>query len=405
MGKARTRYITGLSAALAATLLVTLGIAGPAVADDFPTWEEVEAARGNEQATQQKIAEIEKLLEQLEADSAALGRTAQKRAEEYNAARAALDSAAARADRLKTAASEAAERARVSNQRAGQLIAQLARTGGGDLNMALVMAPDAEDLLGTLGTASKVAERAAEIYEQASVDRNRAESMTAQAEVAEAERAKLSTAAETALTEAQAASAAMDARLAEQQAASDQLYEQLASLKGTTADVESRYLEGLQQATPPPAPPTSPAGPSNPSTPAPNPNPAPPNTSAAAGAIAFAYAQIGKPYVFGGSGPYGWDCSGLTKAAYASVGVYIGAHLVSSQYYTMANAGRLVPIGQMQPGDLIYYADGGYAGSFYHVAMYVGGGMMVEAPREGVPVRVTGVRYYDALPYAGRPTG
>ena len=44
------------------------------------------------------------------------------------------------------------------------------------------------------------------------------------------------------------------------------------------------------------------------------------------------------------------------------------------------------------------------SGGFYHVAMYVGNGQMIEAPREGVPVRVTAVRYYDVLPYAGRPT-
>ena len=97
--------------------------------------------------------------------------------------------------------------------------------------------------------------------------------------------------------------------------------------------------------------------------------------------------------------------SGLTQAAYGSVGIYIGAHLVSSQYYTMANQGRLVYYGNMIPGDLLYYADGGNPDwGFYHVAMYVGGGQMIEAPREGVPVRVTSVRYYDLVPYVGRPS-
>jgi cell wall-associated NlpC family hydrolase len=176
------------------------------------------------------------------------------------------------------------------------------------------------------------------------------------------------------------------------------MYEQLAVLRGTTADVEAGYMQGVteeqEQANQPPPPAPGPG-------PAPNPAPPPPNGAAAAGAIAFAYAQIGKPYQFGGAGPNSWDCSGLTKAAYASVGVYIGAHLVSSQYYTMANAGRLVPLAQMVAGDLIFYADGG---GFYHVTLYAGDGMMIEAPRPGVPVRITPVRYYDALPYAGRPT-
>ncbi len=81
--------------------------------------------------------------------------------------------------------------------------------------------------------------------------------------------------------------------------------------------------------------------------------------------------------------------------------MYIGAHLVSSQYYTMANQGRLVWYEYMQPGDLMFYNNGG----FYHVAIYVGGGQMIEAPRDGIPVRVTAVRYWDLMDYVGRPTG
>lgn len=394
------RPLRALASAIAAGLILSVGLVTPAVADDYPSWDDVLAAQQNEQATRDQIAEIEGILQKLEAEAAELGKVASARAEELNAANVALQTASDRADRLEQSATAAQKRADESSQRAGQLIAQLARTGGGNMTIALLFSSNADDLLGSLGTASKLSEQAAALYDQAIQDRNRAQSLTAQARVAEVERGEAADAAKAAYTKAQAASDEVTARLNEQQAASDQLYEQLAVLKGTTADVEARYLEGLtaeQENQPQPPPPS-------PSNPAPNPPPPAPSASAVEGAIAFAYAQIGKPYLFAGSGPDAWDCSGLTRAAYGAVGVYIGAHLVSSQYYTMANQGRLVPIGQMVAGDLIFYADGGVPGDFYHVALYVGGGMMIEAPRAGVPVRVTPVRYYDALAYAGRPT-
>jgi cell wall-associated NlpC family hydrolase len=394
------RPVGALASAIAAGLILSVGLVTPAVADDYPSWDDVLAAQQNEQATRDQIAEIEGILEKLEAEAAELGKVASARAEELNAANVALQTATDRADRLDASATAAQERADESSQRAGQLIAQLARTGGGNMTIALLFSLDADDLLGSLGTASKLSEQAAALYDQAILDRNRAQSLTAQARVAEVERGEAADAAKSAFTQAQAASDEVMARLNEQQAASDQLYEQLAVLKGTTADVEARYLEGLtaEQENQPQPPPPSPGNP------APNPPPPPPSASAVDGALAFAYAQIGKPYLFAGSGPDAWDCSGLTRAAYGAVGVYIGAHLVSSQYYTMANQGRLVPIGQMVAGDLIFYADGGVPGDFYHVALYAGGGMMIEAPRAGVPVRITPVRYYDALAYAGRPT-
>jgi cell wall-associated NlpC family hydrolase len=387
-----------VAGAIAGSLLLTLSIAGPVAADDYPSWDDVLSARQNQDATQAAIDEIEGLLVSLEAQAVDLGRQAQVKGEEYNAAKNALDAASAKANKLEEQAVEAEHRAALSARRAGQLVAQLARTGGGNLSVSLLLSPDADDLLGTLGTMSKVTEQSDAIYKQATVDRNNAQALTDQARIAEDERSDRAGEAEAALAAAKTAADAALARVAEQKAASEQMYAQLATLKGTTADVEAGYLEGLtaeQEQAEQPAPPAPPAGP------APNPPPPAPNTSAVAGALAFAYAQIGDMYQFAGSGPDVWDCSGLTQAAYASVGVYIGAHLVSSQYYTMANQGRLVPIGNMVPGDLIFYA--GYDG-FYHVTMYVGNGQMIEAPREGIPVRVTAVRYYDALPYAGRPT-
>ncbi len=120
-------------------------------------------------------------------------------------------------------------------------------------------------------------------------------------------------------------------------------------------------------------------------------------------AIAYAYAQLGDPYQYGGSGPDSWDCSGLTKASYSAAGVYIGAHGSTSQYNYLAGQGRLVPVSQLQRGDLVFYSDDGGA-STYHVALYLGGGQMIEAQYEGVPVKVSNLRYYDLMYYGARPT-
>ena len=111
-------------------------------------------------------------------------------------------------------------------------------------------------------------------------------------------------------------------------------------------------------------------------------------------------------YQFGGSGPNVWDCSGLTRAAYASVGVYIGTHSATNQYNTMASSGRLVPFSSRTAGDLLFYSNGGStSGSKYHVAIYIGNGYMIEAPYEGQPVRIRPVRSGDLVPYVGHPTG
>ncbi|WBM79280.1 C40 family peptidase [Cryobacterium breve] len=120
-------------------------------------------------------------------------------------------------------------------------------------------------------------------------------------------------------------------------------------------------------------------------------------------AIAFARQQLGDRYLLGGSGPDAWDCSGLTKAAYAAAGVYIGTHSATNQYNTMASQGRLVSFSNVQVGDLVFWGGGG---DYYHVAIYVGGGQVLEAPDVGKPVRIHAIwSPGDVASYVGRPTG
>ncbi len=112
--------------------------------------------------------------------------------------------------------------------------------------------------------------------------------------------------------------------------------------------------------------------------------------TAAAAAIEFALAQRGLPYVWGGDGPQqgdeGFDCSGLTTAAYAYAGVAL-PRTAHTQYYR----GPHVPAGAgLLPGDLVFY---GVPERVHHVGLYLGNGMMVNAPRRGKPVQIARVRY------------
>ncbi|GGV48799.1 C40 family peptidase [Streptomyces griseoflavus] len=101
-------------------------------------------------------------------------------------------------------------------------------------------------------------------------------------------------------------------------------------------------------------------------------------------AIAFARAQIGKPYVWGATGPGSYDCSGLTQAAWKAAGVAL-----PRTTYDQVNAGTTVPVSQARPGDLVFFYD-----DVTHVGLYIGNGMMIHAPKPGTYVREESI-FYD----------
>ncbi|WP_304652027.1 C40 family peptidase [uncultured Ligilactobacillus sp.] len=111
------------------------------------------------------------------------------------------------------------------------------------------------------------------------------------------------------------------------------------------------------------------------------------STSADGGAIA-AYAQsfIGTPYVWGGSTPAGFDCSGLTQYVYAHFGKQIGRNTIAQE-----SAGAHIPVSQAQVGDLLFW---GTPGSTYHVAIYLGGNSFVAAPEPGQSVKIGNMAYF-----------
>jgi peptidoglycan DL-endopeptidase CwlO len=403
MRRGSKRLAGALSVVVAGGLLMGLG-SSAASADDptFPTWAQVQAAKANAAAKAAEIKKITSLISTLQGQAAAAGKVALIDGELYLQAQDALASATTTAKKLEAQATAAKTRATASSREAGQLAAQLAREGHGNMTVDLLLnSRSAANLLDVLGTMSKLGDTSARLFAKAEQDHKSAKALSDQAAVAKADRATKSTAAKAALAEANAAAAAATAKVTAETAQQNILTSQLASLNGTSAATTAAYFAGLAweakqaaQKTPPPD-----------KTP-PGPIPGAPVGSAVAVAIAFAEAQLGKPYQLGGAGPNSWDCSGLTLKAYAAANVYIGPHGSTSQYNVLASENRLVPLSDRQPGDLLFYSDGGSTtATKYHVALYIGNAQMIEAPYPGVNVRVAAVRFGDLVPLAGRPTG
>lgn len=118
-------------------------------------------------------------------------------------------------------------------------------------------------------------------------------------------------------------------------------------------------------------------------------------TTQAQKAVAFAYAQLGKPYVWGATGPNSYDCSGLVMAAWAAAGVSIPR----DSYAQWAGLPH-VPTSSLQPGDILFFA------SESHVGLYVGNNMLIDAPQPGESVEKVSLSsswYAANLDGAARP--
>ncbi|MEW2059788.1 NlpC/P60 family protein [Streptomyces sp. NPDC007002] len=99
--------------------------------------------------------------------------------------------------------------------------------------------------------------------------------------------------------------------------------------------------------------------------------------------LAFARAQIGKPYVWGASGPASYDCSGLTQAAWREAGVTL-----PRTTWDQVEVGTRVATSDLRPGDLVFFYD-----DISHVGIYKGDGMMIHAPKPGANVREESIYY------------
>ena len=183
--------------------------------------------------------------------------------------------------------------------------------------------------------------------------------------------------AEAAAREAEAQKAQLEATRAEFQQQNAELEANLAKVKGEIAELVAQAEAARRAAEQPkPTPQTVQAGGTtfDPST-------IPAASGKGAIVVAYAMAQLGKPYVYAGSGPDSFDCSGLTMAAWAQAGVSMG-HNSESQYASFPR----VPMDALAPGDIVW-APG-------HVGIYVGGGAVIHAPHSGDVVRYIDVDYF-----------
>ncbi len=393
---------TGLIAALsgiglvAGSLLLTPAYANP----DYPTAAEVAAAKRDVQEKEKMIERIEEILVTLEEEARALETIALQKNEEYNQAVDAKNEMAAKVESLQARVQQAALEAEEAQLQLGRIVSQMFRQRSiGDTTLELLFNPDnAENLLFQMSMEELISQRTETIYQAALDKQAQAEALALELEQSRIELEEIEAEAEKLYQEAQDAADAVIAKVAESERERATMMEQLAELKDTAEEIERQRQEGLEWERRQAAIRAAPTAPELYTV-------GEPDWAQVETAIAFAEEQLGERYVLGGAGPNVWDCSGITMKSYAAAGVYIGWHSATAQYNVLAGQKKLVPFQNAQRGDLIWWStESAFSGDKYHVAIYLGDGMMLEAPNPARTVRIVPVRYGELWPYAGRPT-
>jgi cell wall-associated NlpC family hydrolase len=410
---------------------------------DPPSAEEAQAARGAVAAGTLDVQQAEAALGTLRTELEAAQVRVQVAAADYAEAQQAVE----QAEQEVAAARAAARKAHKGEVAARSGLAEVYRASARDADLGSLdiafQADSVPDMVGRSAVERAVQRKlggAMAEYQQA---RATSESADARWSAAKKQRDKAAEQAQTAFDAAQAAAAALAARTQAAEVQRQALVERLAQLRQTSVEIENEReaaraaaaeaareaaakaeLERRQEARaeaaavapvrterpgggsadggsgPEAAPAPAPA-------PAPRPAPAGPPTSGVTtgseglgiGAVAWARTRLGAPYLLGAAGPSAYDCSGLTMMSWASQGVNI-TRTSRSQYLAVGK----VDYGSLRPGDLVFYgSDPGDPASIYHVAMYTGGGMMIEATLPGHPLSENPLRLANAMPYAGRP--
>jgi cell wall-associated NlpC family hydrolase len=401
-----TRRKSFIAVLTSTALVLGAALGGPAFANpNYPSAAEVAAAKANVTSKQNMITRIENLIADLEDEVEVLNREASIKSEIYLVAKEEVDVVTRKVEVLRGQAEQALAEADQAAEQLGQIASQMFRGGAGGTSLNLFLNSNvADDLLYQLGAQEKLAQQTEVIY-QKSLERQRlAKAITDELAAAEEELAAIAAIAEAAFAEAQAAADAVAAKIEANREQNEIFFSQLASLRQTASELERLRAEGLawerRQAAGrgiPQAPELYTVG--------------APDAAKVAQVIAFAKAQLGKGYILGAAGPNYWDCSGLTMKAYASVGINIGWHSVSNQFITAMDKRQLVPLSQLQPGDLIFWSrsrdhlNRNY-GSKYHIGIYLGNDQFIEAPNPSSVVRIRNLsgRTGELVPYGARPT-
>ncbi len=391
-----------LIAALAGAGILFSGVLlSPAYAvPDYPTAAEVAKAKASVQTKKDMVERIEGILETLQEEADALEIVALQKNEAYNQATEQVALMAAKVEGLEAKVLLSEKQAEDAKVQLAQIVGKMYRDqASGNMTMELFFNPaNAEDLLYQLTMQDMLAQRTGAIYEAALEKQTQAQALALELDSAKAELVGIEAEAKQLLEEAEAAADAVIAKVQESERQRATMMSQLATLKDTAADLERQRIEGLEAERRQNLVKSAPTAPELYSV-------GDPNWAEVETAIAFASEQLGERYVLGGSGPNVWDCSGITMKAYAAAGIYIGWHSATAQYNVMASKQKLVPFQNIQRGDLIWWSkERAFSGDKYHVAIYLGDGMMLEAPNPARTVRIVPVRYGEIWPYAGRPS-
>ncbi|MEN9969969.1 MAG: hypothetical protein RLZZ229_177 [Actinomycetota bacterium] len=389
-----------IATATVAGLVFTGAVVAPSWAvPSYPTAAEVAAAKKSVAAKKAMIERLDAIIAELEVAADKLSRVAQIKGEAFNQAQDEVDAIAVKVGSLQAQADAANAEADKAKLQLGQLAAQMYRSGAAGTSLNLFLnSSEADDLLYQLGAQEKIAQQSDEIYQRSIAQQQYAQSLTDQLKVAKDELAVKASAAKVLFEEARTAANEVQSKVDENNRVSKTMYGQLATLRNTAADLERQRAEGLA------AERRQQQGSANMSAPELY-SVGDADQGKVAVAFDFMKAQLGERYVLGGMGPDIWDCSGLMKAGYAAAGIYIGTHSATNQFRTMGAARKLVPLSEMQVGDLLWYSqESAFDGDKYHVVMFVGGGMMIEAPNPARTVRIVPIRWGEMFPYAGRPS-
>ncbi len=313
---------------------------------------------------------------------AALQDDAEAATEAYLAAKLDADKAQQQLDKVNAKVSRSEAQLAALQKTVGGFAAAAYRSGGLDQSFALLLADDpgsfleqASDLDGIARRQSDVMHKVTVATQQLAADKLIAKQQAATLESIRADMATKKAAIDAKVAEAQRLLATLKAeerRKLEARQAAARAASAAEAQRAAEAARASRDTRG-----------TSSSGGGSPSY-----GSSTPASGRAAGAVRFALAQVGKSYVYAGTGPNSYDCSGLTMAAYRSVGVYL-PHQSSAQY----NSGPHIAASQLQPGDLVFYYS-----PIHHVGMYIGGGRIVHAanPSSGVTIAPL-----YSMPYVG----
>jgi len=431
---ARNPLVIASSAALALVLSTPAVIAN---ADPvYPSADQVNASKAAVGDKAAQVAVVEASLMASNARLVELEMAAEVASEKYNLARIQLQQRTDAATAAGARAAAAQKLATIASDKLGQFAAATYMQGGnlGQLE-AFLSSKGPQDLLDRAAGIQVISDIRSGIVQDADASSVVAGVLRRAAAQAQAQQLAAAQAAESARTQAQSQVASAAAETASIQAQQGAMLIQLATLRNTSVALETQRQDGLkaaaeaavqaraaarvraaasraraardkarrQAADAARAQRLSRSAANQPVT-QPEPDsvsspvfaaPGPPRGGVSA-VIAFAQAQIGDPYEWGAAGPDTWDCSGLTQQAWAQAGVQL-SHYTGYQW---AETSRVL-LADLQPGDLVFFGDSGPTS--YHVALYVGGGQMIEAARTGTPVRYSSIWRSDILPYGGRP--